>query len=87
MSESSTARHFDGTATTSPANVDVGTGVISILIENLVDTNDLLVSFDGGSKFKTIGTSKSLVLDVATRLLVVKSSAGSVNYEILATVR
>lgn len=86
MTRSSNAKHFNDTATTTPAAVDLGTGVVYLHIENLDDTNDLLVSFDGGSNYKTIGETKSLSIDVSARTIFVKSSAGSVSYEILATV-
>ncbi len=86
MHTTATAKHFNGTATTTPDTVELVVGVVSILIDNLDVTNDLLVSFDRGAKFKTIGEGRSLSIDTSTRSLVVKSSAGSVNYEILATI-
>ena len=82
----SIARHFNGTATVTPDPVDMGTGVVSVFIDNLDLTNDLLVSFDGGSNFKTVGEGRSLSIDISVSTVTVKSSAGSVNYEILATV-
>lgn len=83
----SIAKHFNGSATTTAAPVDVGTGVAAIVIENMDATNNLLVSFDGGTTFKTVKPGIILTVDVSTRNLVVKSSAGTVNYEILVTVR
>lgn len=86
MSLSATARHFNGTATTAPATIDMGTGVVSLIIDNLDVTNNLLISFDGGTLFKTLGVGKTLSMEISTTKLVVKSSALTVAYEVLAAV-
>jgi len=80
-------KHINGAANTTAADVNLGVGVNSITIENMDATNNLLVSFDGGATFKTLGIGKSVSLEVSVGKIMVKSSAGSVNYEILATIR
>ena len=83
--QASNARHVNGTAETTPAPVVLGTGAVSLLVENR-GSNDLLVSFDTGTTFKTIGAGLALSFDISVSTLIIKSSAGSVNYEILVGV-
>ncbi|KKM00999.1 hypothetical protein LCGC14_1798820 [marine sediment metagenome] len=75
-------KHVNGTATVTPDTLIIGVGAISFLVDNR-GSNDLLVSFDKGNEFKTIGAGLVLSFDVVVSQLTIKSSAGSVNYEIL----
>lgn len=79
-------KHVNGTATTSPDVLDLGVGVVSILVENR-GSNDLLISFDNGATFKTVGGGLSLSVDVIVTQITVKSSASTVDYEILVGIR
>ena len=80
-------KHFNGTANITPADVDFNNVSGSILIHNTGVTNDLLVSFDGGTTFKTIPTESSLGYDdVNMKKVVVKTNAGTTTYEIVVTV-
>jgi hypothetical protein len=86
------AVHFNGTATTEASEVDIISNAkkeisTSLLIQNrdITSTNDLLISLDGGSDFFTIEYEKPLQLNVSVDSVTIKSSAGSVDYEIIAT--
>lgn len=85
-------KHFNGTADTDAADIDVIVSskkqiTTSLFIQNRDDsgTNDLLVSLDGGSDFLTIEYQHPLFLPVCVETITVKSSAGEVDYEIIAT--
>lgn len=55
-----------------------------ILVENMDSTNNVLVSFDGGVNFKTVGPGKALSIDVDNLLSYqVKSSAATPSTECL----
>lgn len=86
------AVHFNGTAITDSAEVGIVANSkneisTSLVIQNrdITGTNDLLVSLDGGSDFFTIEYGTPLHLAVSVDSVTVKSSAGSVDYEIIAT--
>lgn len=80
-------RHFNGTATVTPTDVDFNDVTASILIDNIGTTNDLLVSFDGGTKFKTIPAENSLGYDdMNLKKIVVKTNVDTTNFEIVVTV-
>lgn len=86
------AVHFNGTAITDSAEVEIVANSKSEISTGLViqnrdtgGTNDLLVSLDGGSDFFTIEYGAPLHLAVSVDSVTVKSSAGSVGYEIIAT--
>lgn len=86
------AVHLNGTATTTPEDVEIAANgkneiSTSLVIQNrdTGGTNDLLVSLDGGSDFFTIEYGTPLHLQVALEAVTVKSSAGTVDYEIIAT--
>jgi len=80
--------HRNGTATGTPATVDCsraqdGVALANALsIKNTGGTNNLLVSFDGGTTFATVEPSGG-VLSVIGRIasMVVKSSAATTSYE------
>ena len=84
--------HLNGTATTTPADVSIvasGEAKIStsLMIQNrdTGGTNDLLVSLDGGSVFYTIEYGTPFSLPVSIEAVTIKSSAGTVDYELIAT--
>ena len=80
------AEHHNGTATTTPANVPFSGTSKSILIDNLDASNNLLVSFDGGSNTKTILPGQSLSIEANHSSVDVSSSAATVAFEMLVTV-
>jgi hypothetical protein len=86
------AVHFNGAAITDAEEVEIIANSkkeisTSLVIQNRdsSNTNDLLVSLDGGSDFFTIEYGTPLYLAVSVDSVTVKSSAGSVDYEIIAT--
>jgi hypothetical protein len=81
------ASHYNGTATTTPAKVALKRPPgQSIRIRNLDTTNNLLVSFDGGTNFATIKpTDQPIVLDVLFHYFYVQSSASTVAYDALVS--
>ena len=81
-----TITHDNFATTTVAATKSLPDQSTSIFIENMDNTNNLLVSFDGGSNFKTILPLKSLSLDLdfsGSRTYKIKSSAGTPNAECL----
>ena len=80
------AEHHNGNATVTPADVTFSGTSKSILIQNRDGTNNLLVSFDGGSNTKTVDPNQSLSIDASHTVVKVSSSAGTVAYEMLVTV-
>lgn len=80
-------KHFNGTATTAPAVVDFNNMSGSLLIHNLGTVENLLVSFDGGTTFKTIPPETSLGIQKGSHEEVsVKTTSTTTDYEILVTV-
>jgi hypothetical protein len=75
-----TVQHFNGTATTAPATITFAAYSKSILLHN-TGSNDLLVSFDGGSLFKTLGPSISMAMEVRRTSFIQKTSTGTTTYE------
>lgn len=86
---SGTTAHFNGTVTTSPANVPSSAGnvIAELLIHNTstLPTVNLLVSFDGGTTFKTIKPDGVLIWSPKGGLkqIRIKSSTGTASYEII----
>ena len=80
------AEHHNGSAVVTPATVTFSGTSKSILIENRDATNDLLVSFDGDTNTKTIGSQQTLSIEANHASVRVSSSAGTVAYEMLVTV-
>ena len=82
-----TTTHFNGSVTagddvTLPAVADKF--INSLLIQNLDATNDMGISFDGGTNFKTILAGQGLVWSCqSVKQFVIKANAGTINYEIL----
>ncbi len=86
-SETTIPKHFNGTANTTPADVDFNNVSGSILIHNTGVTQDLLVSLDGGANFKTIPSETILGYDaINLKKVVVKTSTETTTYEIIITV-
>ncbi|KKM79447.1 hypothetical protein LCGC14_1349800 [marine sediment metagenome] len=86
-SQTAIPKHFNGTANTTPADVDFSNVSGSILIHNTGVTEDLLVSLDGGANFKTIPSENVLGYDdINLKKVVVKTSTGTTTYEIIITV-
>ena len=83
--------HLNGSATITPADIEVKVGSENKISTSLVIRNgvsgagDLLVSLDGGSDFFTIEHGIPLKIEVITEAVTVKSSIGTVPYEIIAT--
>ena len=82
--------HFNGTVTTAPTNIPSvdGQTIVDILLEAPDDqdaTNKLFVSFDGGTTFKTLSTSASMVWSPRGNLkhVVIKGNTATVKYEIV----
>ena len=80
-------KHFNGTATVTPADVDFNNVTGSLLVHNTGVTNDLLVSLDGGTTFKTIPTESVLGFEeINLKKVVVKTNAATTTFEIVVTV-
>lgn len=79
----SNVTHINGTATTSPDALSLPATTRSVLIQNTEQSaaNDLLVSFDGGSTFKTLKRLAAIKIAARITSITVKSSGGSVDYE------
>lgn len=75
-------QHANGTATTTPAKVSVKRGVAQwIRIGNLDATNNLEVSFDGGTNYYTIEPGDPpFEADALFHFFYVRSSAATVDY-------
>lgn len=79
-------KHINGTATVTAAKTEFQATESSWLsIFNADATNNLLVSFDGGTLFTTVRPTTRLEGPFAVKQLSVKSSAATVAYEILHT--
>ncbi len=77
-----TPTHFSGTVGTTPVDtVTPASTTKSILIENTHATQNILISLDGGSNWKTIRPYGVLSLDVAVTSFQVKGSGASTTYE------
>lgn len=74
--------HYNGTANTSPVDVNLGATTRHVLIQNLDNTNVLQVSFDGGTNYYTVQTLSTLELDAEVTGVRVLAAA-AVNFEIL----
>lgn len=79
--QSNSAKHYNGTATTTPATVTFTPAGKSIFIHNTASSGNLLLSFDAGTTFKTILPGATFSIDAGLASVVVKASTGSVTYE------
>lgn len=78
------ASHINGSATTSPATLpEKGSASTWLSVCNADATNNLLVSFDGGTNFTTIFPKTRLEGPFKVKSLTLKSSSSTVAYEIL----
>jgi len=75
--------HLNGSVGTGGATLTFAAQSVSILVHNVSGGINLLVSFDGGTNFKTVNAGAVLAIDVKLSSIRVKSSAGTANYEIL----
>lgn len=82
--------HFNGSVNTSAIAIPTVAGnvIAEVLVENAFtnsSTKNLLVSFDGGTTFKTLASGSSLVWSPKgdIRQIYIKGSVGGVDYEIL----
>jgi len=81
--------HYNGTVGTTAVDIPSSAGNIiqSILIDNTntASTKTLLVSFDGGTTYKTIGVGATFSWTVKGNLrqVKIKGGAASTSYEIL----
>lgn len=79
--------HDNYNAAVTPATKTLPNHTNFILIQNMDATNNVLVSFDAGATFKTIGPSKALSVDIdgssPIQSYVVKSSAATPAVECL----
>lgn len=79
-----TVEHDNYATSTSAATKTPATPANYLLIENMDATDNVLVSFDGGSTFKTIKPNSSLRIDVdKLKSYDVKSSANTPAVEAL----
>ncbi len=76
-------KHYNGTATTDPAQVELTGHGFSIRIKNIDVTNDLLVSFNKGTTSYTIRPGEELDEPVTMLDFWVTASAGTVGYRAL----
>lgn len=82
-----TPEHWNGTAGAAPATVTFSKKSRSILFDNTGDTNALLFSLDGGTKFKTLPPESSICVNCDRTTVVVKTAgAPTTTYEIIAVV-
>lgn len=79
--------HYNGTATTTAAEITFPTTSREVLIQNTATSaaDDLLVSFDGGTTFKTLKRLAAISVGVKLNSIWVKSSVGTVAYEAVVT--
>ncbi len=85
-SGSGVIEHHNGTANIAVATVTFSATIKHVQIENMNSANDLLVSFDGGTLFKTLQPGTILDVDGTMADLKIKASADGTSYEILAIV-
>jgi len=78
--QSQNAHHFNGTATTTPAKVELGRLMQHLNIRNLDTTDGLEVSFNGGQSFYTIPAGQFLSESVRKHEFWVRATAGTVDY-------
>jgi len=79
--------HWNGTAGAAPTTVTFSDISRNIMIDNTGDTNALLFSLDGGTKFKTLPAESSISLMCDRTTMVVKTAgAPTTTYEIIAVV-
>jgi len=76
--------HFNGTIGTVATTISLTAITVSLLIENTHSTNNILISFDEGSTWKTLGPGDSLSMDTAIEEFDIKGSDADTTYECLA---
>lgn len=79
--------HWNGTATDVAATITFSDTSRSIMIDNIGIVNDLLFSFDGGTKWKTLPPEASISIMCDRDDIEVKCGAGlTTDYEIIVVV-
>lgn len=76
--------HFNGTATTTITQVDFNKTAMDFAITNLDDTNNLLISFDGGRKSFVVLPETTFHAKIFAHSMHVSSNAGTADYTCLA---
>jgi len=77
--------HYSGTANTTPATVTFNAATKSLFVENLDDSKDIFVSFDGDTNTFIIPSGENLSLDTAVDDLSISASVDGASYQILTT--
>lgn len=78
-------KHYNGNANIISALVTFDATTKSILIQNMHNVNEILVSFDNEVNWKTIRKSDSISFEGAIASLKIKADADGTPYEILTT--
>ncbi len=77
-------RHENGTISTSSTRVKIDPSIEIFIISNTHASQDLLVSFDGGTNFFTVAAVSSLTMERArVGQLHLKGSGSGTTYEII----
>jgi len=85
ITSTGTPKHANGTAMLLAATVTFAGTTKHIQIENMDTTaKNILVSFDGGTNWKTVQPGYILDIDCAITTLKIKASADNCNYELLS---
>jgi len=79
LNQPSGAEHFSGTVLTTPVTISLGQTSKYLLVDNLSLLN-LLISFDGGTNWYTIGKYRSLSNDISISSFMLKND-GSIALE------
>jgi hypothetical protein len=84
ITSSGTPKHANGTANIAVATVTFAATTKHIQIENMDTVKNILVSFDGGTNWRTVQPGYILDIDCAIANLKIKASADNCLYELLS---
>jgi uncharacterized protein YaiE (UPF0345 family) len=84
ITSSGTPKHYNGTGMLVAATVTFAGATKHIQIENMDTVKNILVSFDGGTNWRTVQPGYILDVDCAIATLKIKASADNCNYELLS---
>jgi len=76
--------HWNGSVGTAAATVTLAATGVALLIENTHAAQNILVSFDAGTTWKTLNPNDTLSVDTSMSSFQIKGSAAATTYEILA---
>jgi len=76
--------HFNDNVGTVAATITLTATTCALLIENTHATQNILVSFDDGTTFKTLEPGDTLSVDTSISSFKIKGSGAATTYEILA---